>query len=68
MEIRSVSIDDVPGAYQHADTPLERHLSIETERYNRRNTRAKSNWQKLLGINHTDTIDEKEKFNKAALA
>ena len=32
---------------------------FDTTRYNRRNTRANSNWQKLPGIDHSDTIDKK---------
>ena len=41
---------------------------FETTRYKRSNTRAKSNWQKLSVINHADTIDKKEKFNREDLA
>ena len=41
---------------------------FKTTRYNRINARAKSNWQKLSGIDHADIIDKKEKVNRAALA
>ena len=41
---------------------------FETTKYNRSNTRAKSNFQKLSGINHPDNIDKKEKFKIADLA
>ena len=41
---------------------------FETTRYNSSNTRAKSNWKKLSGIDHMDTIDKKEKVKRAALA
>ena len=30
--------------------------------------RAKSNWQKLSSIDHSDTIEKKDKVNRAALA
>ena len=40
---------------------------FETTGYNRRKTRAKSNWQKLSGIDHADTIEKKEKVKRAAL-
>ena len=41
---------------------------FETTRYNRHTARAKSNWQKLSGIDHADIIENKEKVKKAALA
>ena len=41
---------------------------FETTRYNRSNARAKSNWQKLSGIDHADIIDKKKKVKRAALA
>ena len=41
---------------------------FETKRYNRLNTRAKSNYQKLSGIEHTDNIEKKEKVKRAYLA
>ena len=41
---------------------------FETTRYNRRNTRAKSNCQKLSDIDHADIIEKKEKVKREALA
>ena len=41
---------------------------FETTRYNRRNKRAKSNWQNLSGIDHDDTIENKEKVHRGYLA
>ena len=41
---------------------------FETIKYNRRDTRSKSNWQKLLGIDHTDTVENKDKVKREALA
>ena len=41
---------------------------FETTRYNRRKTRAKSNRQKLWGVDHADTIEKKEKVKREALA
>ena len=41
---------------------------FKTTRYNRRNTRSKINWNKLLVIDHADNIEKKEKVNRAALA
>ena len=40
----------------------------ETTRYNRSNTRAKSNWQKLSVIDNADTIDKKDKIKREDLA
>ena len=41
---------------------------FETTRYNRSNAIAKSNWQKLSGIDHAEIIDKNEKVKRAALA
>ena len=41
---------------------------FDTTRYNSSNARAKSNWQKLLVIDHADIINKKDKFNRVALA
>ena len=41
---------------------------FETTRYNSINTRSESNFRKLSVINHTNTIEKKEKVMRAALA
>ena len=40
---------------------------FDTTRYIKRNMRAKINWQKLLVVDYTDTIEKKNKFKRASI-